>query len=66
MKGGCELRIVVIEKMQKSRGGSSRWGGGGVRVEGWIEVIVKMQNKVMGGLWGTGVRVEVNQELKLL
>ena len=48
-QNGCEQRIVVIVKMQKSRGegpvGLGRGGGGSV---------------------GAGVRMDVNQELKLL
>ena len=58
-QGGCEPRIELIVKMQKSRGG----GGHG---EPRIEVIVKMKKKSGGGVrWGC-IRVVVNEELKLL
>ena len=55
--GGCERRIEVFVKIQKSKfwegGGSARvWVGGW----GWVG----------GGGVGLGVRVDVNEELKFL
>ena len=41
------------------------WGGGQCGCEPRIEAIVKMQKQIGGG-GGGGVKVDVNQELKLL
>ena len=59
VQGGCEPGIKFIMKMQKSRG-SGRGEHGGC--EPRIEVIVKMQKRRGRSV---GVRMDVNQELKL-
>ena len=81
-QGGCERGIEVFGKIQKKNknnfffGGGGRVGGGGqdgcVRR---IEVFVKIQKNIGGGGSGgsgrgggsaSGVRVDVNEELKFL
>ena len=51
-QGGCELRSEAFVKIQKKNGGGGGVGsgGGGGGVSGW----------------GGGVRVDVNEEVKLL
>ena len=58
---GCEPLIEVIVKMKKRKSGGGQGGS-----ERRIEVIVKMEKKSGGGGGGGGVRVDVNEELKLL
>ena len=54
-------------KIQKKSEGVRGWGGGQGGCERRIEVIVKMQKKKSeGSVWGGVVRVDVNEELKLL
>ena len=75
-QSGCEPRIELIVKMQKSwEVGAVRGGGGQGGCDRRMEVIVKMQKNVGGGRSGrggvVGVRsgggqVDVNVELKLL
>ena len=51
-QSGCERRIEVFVKIQKKFFFGGGWGSGGGSV---------------GGLWsGWGVRVDVNEELKIL
>ena len=72
-QGECEQRIEVFVKMQKKIWGSGGSGGQG-GCERRSEVIVKFQKKKnrgwVGQGWGlehlVGVRVDVNEELKLL
>ena len=53
-QGGCERRIEVFVKIQKTN-----WGGGGLG-RGWVG------SGVGWGGSGWGVRVDVNKELKFL
>ena len=54
-------------KMKKKSEVVPGWGGGQGGCERRIEVIVKMQKKSRrGSEWGGVVRVDVNEELKLL
>ena len=77
-QGGCERRIEVFVKIQKKKilggggGDGVGWGGEG-GCERRIEVFEKIKKKKFrggGGVRGVfglgGVRVDVNEELKLL
>ena len=80
MGGGGGVRVDVNEKLKfLGKFKKKNWGGGGpgVRVGGGqdgyerrIGVFVKIQKKNWGGgggrVWGGGVRVDVNEELKFL
>ena len=54
-QGGCERRIEVFVKIQKKKKIFFFGGGGGRGGGGWV-----------GGGSGWGVRVDVNEELKIL
>ena len=65
-QGGCEQRIEVIVKMQKQKSGGPCVGWGGqFGCERRNEVIKEMQKR-QGVSRGGMVRVDVNEELKLL
>ena len=59
-QGGCERRIEVFVKIQKTFGGRVGWGGGGGGgqdgCERRIEVFMKIQKKSGAGVgsWGSG------------
>ena len=73
-QGGCERRIEVFVKIQKK----NRVGEGGGRGRVWgvrVDVIEELKSfwkihtkKIRGGgsVWGGGIRVVVNEELKFL
>ena len=74
-QGRCEQRSKFFVKIQNKKKLGRRVRSGGVRggsqggCEQRIEVFVKIHKKNRGGGWsgvGSGVRVDVNEELKFL
>ena len=75
-QGGCERRTEVFVKIKKKKFWGGGVGGGGQGgCESRIEVFWKIKKKKFGGgggsrVWGggvwLGVRMDVNEELKIL
>ena len=78
-QGGCERRIEVFVKIQKTKLGGCGGGGGVGLGQGGCDLRIKVFGKIHkknfgggggggggGSGWWGGVRVDVNEELKFL